>query len=131
MDSAEALDTVFVIPLGAPQSGRAPLTDRAILRSASIAAAGGVGTIMFTGEALRRRGIVALVEAIHELPAATGPMRVALSTDRIRLPALARALAGPSQDLWHTLMQRTAGDPVMAISLDRPIAHSNNVLVLA
>lgn len=94
MDSAEALDTVFVIPLGAPQSGRAPLTDRAILRSASIAAAGGVGTIMFTGEALRRRGIVALVEAIHELPAATGPMRVVLSTDGIRLPALGRALAG-------------------------------------
>ncbi len=45
--------------------------------------------------------------------------------------SLARGLAGPGQDLWHALMQRTGGEPVMAISLARPIAHCNNVLVLA
>ena len=45
--------------------------------------------------------------------------------------SLARGLAGPSRDRWHALMQRTGGEPVMAISLARPIAHRNNVLVLA
>jgi len=45
--------------------------------------------------------------------------------------SLARGLAGPSRDRWHALMQDTGGAPVMAISLARPIAHRDNVLVLA
>ena len=48
-----------------------------------------------------------------------------------RAASLARGLAGSSRDRWHGLMQRTGGEPVMAIALARPIAHSNNVLVLA
>jgi glutathione S-transferase len=45
--------------------------------------------------------------------------------------SLARGLAGASRDRWHSLMQRTGGEPVMAIALARPIAHCNNVLALA
>jgi hypothetical protein len=45
--------------------------------------------------------------------------------------SLARGLSGSSLDLWQALMQRTGGVQVMAISLARPIAHGNNVLVLA
>jgi glutathione S-transferase len=45
--------------------------------------------------------------------------------------SLARGLAGPSLDRWNALMQRTGGEPVMAISLARPVAHRKNVLVLA
>jgi len=45
--------------------------------------------------------------------------------------SLARNLAGSSRDQWHALMKRTGGAPVMAITLTRPITHSNNVLVLA
>jgi glutathione S-transferase len=45
--------------------------------------------------------------------------------------SLARGLAGANRDRWHALMQRTGGAAVMATTLARPIAHSNNVLVLA
>ena len=45
--------------------------------------------------------------------------------------SLARGLAGSGRDLWQALMQRTGGAQVMSISLARPIAHRDNVLVLA
>ena len=48
-----------------------------------------------------------------------------------RAASLARGLAGSSRDRWHALMLRTAGEPVMSISLARSIARSSNVLVLA